>query len=368
MEYYTGGNTDELTFPVSYWYDHVPDCDGDLNNDGSRPTDYSPEQFWNCAEVTITSGTPTTPSAPVAAPTAPAPTPTAPVPTAPSIDCLPFGTYDEASQQCKCDGGRSPSSQQGRCRDEAGMCSIVMEWNFDALIWVCPAGSFGTGHSDGTVTAAPDSSTTQAPVVSPTGSPVSSPTQAPIASPTGVPATSTDCYYYGAYDTATQQCKCNGGPSPSSVRGNCRDSSGACTIWMEWNYVSQLWVCPAGSFGTGHGDGTVPTNTNTEAPVPSPTEAPVPSPTRSPVVTSNIGPNTFQGCCSNDFKHCITWCGDSSETCGSCNLSESFGWIPLTRSQDSCKARWNGCTPGQGECCPGLSCQGPAGGWTSCVP
>ena len=248
--YYTGGNTDGTTLPEAYWYPQVADCVGGLNNDGSRPTDYSPEQFWNCAEVTITSGTPTAPSAPVPAPAEPAPTPTAPAPTAPSTDCLPFGTYDEASQQCKCDGGRSPSSQQGRCRDEAGMCTMLMEWNFEAQLWVCPEGSFGTGHADVPVT----------------GAPVPSPTQSPLAG------------------------------------------------------------------------------------------------------SSNVDPNTFQGCCSNDFKHCITWCGESSETCGKCNLSESFGWIPLTRSQETCVARWAGCAPGQGECCPGLSCQGPAGGWTSCVP
>ena len=69
---------------------------------------------------------------------------------------------------------------------------------------------------------------------------------------------------------------------------------------------------------------------------PDPVDTP-PVPTKAPV-TDTTPTSSDLACCSQDFKDCIGWCGDSEDACGSCNPSESFAWLaagPL----DSCVAR-----------------------------
>ncbi len=90
-----------------------------------------------------------------------------------------------------------------------------------------------------------------------------------------------------------------------------------------------------------------------------PSEAPVPSPTS----TSDSG----KGCCTLDYKECITWCGDTEETCTSCGNSD-VGWIPNGAPSGSCAARWIACGDNKNSCCDGLTCQDDGNGYFSCLP
>ena len=103
----------------------------------------------------------------------------------------------------------------------------------------------------------------------------------------------------------------------------------------------------------------------TEAPV-APTEAPVP-PTEAPVSPPTTTPNG-NGCCTLNYKDCITWCGTTEDSCLSCSNND-VGWIPNGAPSGSCAARWSGCDQDNSGCCDGLTCQWRDGyNYFACLP
>lgn len=73
------------------------------------------------------------------------------------------------------------------------------------------------------------------------------------------------------------------------------------------------------------------------------------------------------GCCTLDYKSCITWCGNTKESCLTCSNTD-VGWIPNGAPLGSCAARWSGCGHAKNSCCEGLTCQANTDGWFACLP
>jgi hypothetical protein len=62
------------------------------------------------------------------------------------------------------------------------------------------------------------------------------------------------------------------------------------------------------------------------------------------------------GCCSQNFKDCITWCGSTQQTCDGCN--QAVLWLSDGAPSEICNGRWEACTSNPSICCPGLTCVG----------
>jgi hypothetical protein len=100
---------------------------------------------------------------------------------------------------------------------------------------------------------------------------------------------------------------------------------------------------------------TVPSPTN--PPQPWPTNPPQMLPTNSPV-TAPTGGNMGAGCCSQDFKMCVTWCTDSKDACDNCP-NVLMTWLLDGPISSTCLARWETCTAkNQSGCCNGMICRG----------
>jgi len=67
-----------------------------------------------------------------------------------------------------------------------------------------------------------------------------------------------------------------------------------------------------------------------------------------------LSPVSVSGCCSQNFKDCITWCGTTESECLSCN--KNVVWI--NGPQSGCTPRYDACTYNVNACCKGLSCVG----------
>lgn len=116
-----------------------------------------------------------------------------------------------------------------------------------------------------------------------------------------------------------------------------------------------------------------------ESPTPEPTMAPVPEPTMAPVVpvtptapeppVDNSG-GDLDGCCSNDYKTCATWCNQSKEFCEESSACINMKWLddgPLP-SNETCQPRWGPCTnTGTDGCCDGLVCKGNSPWYKQCL-
>ena len=68
-----------------------------------------------------------------------------------------------------------------------------------------------------------------------------------------------------------------------------------------------------------------------------------------------IGTAVGQGCCSQNFKDCINWCGTTEAQCSACGGIKA--WLP-NGAASSCLARWSACTNEPNGCCDGLECKG----------
>ena len=110
----------------------------------------------------------------------------------------------------------------------------------------------------------------------------------------------------------------------------------------------------------------------TSPPVPNPTNPPVPSPSSPPVPSPTTPPNN-NGCCSQDYKDCVDWCGDSYDSCMTCGNNDVI-WLPNGKITDTCGERWSGCGQdndlGNNGCCNGLTCQwrGDGEDYFACLP
>jgi len=113
-------------------------------------------------------------------------------------------------------------------------------------------------------------------------------------------------------------------------------------------------------------------NCPTPAPVPNPTQAPVPEPTLDPVpdpTSPPVLPNR-DGCCSQDYKTCVDWCGPSYDNCMNCG---DVVWLPNGRLNENCGQRWKGCNESNDDnhngCCEGLTCEWREGhDYMACLP
>eukprot|EP00542_Grammatophora_oceanica_P013223 CAMPEP_0194037670 /NCGR_PEP_ID=MMETSP0009_2-20130614/10002_1 /TAXON_ID=210454 /ORGANISM="Grammatophora oceanica, Strain CCMP 410" /LENGTH=773 /DNA_ID=CAMNT_0038679923 /DNA_START=12 /DNA_END=2334 /DNA_ORIENTATION=- len=114
---------------------------------------------------------------------------------------------------------------------------------------------------------------------------------------------------------------------------------------------------------------TPPTSPQTPAPVvavtPYPTPSPVstpttPAPTKAPVVPVTpsptpgpvSSPTNGQGCCTQQFNACITWCGTTEQECLNCNQY----WLPNGVTDPNCRPQFQGCADDNTACCDGLVC------------
>ena len=86
---------------------------------------------------------------------------------------------------------------------------------------------------------------------------------------------------------------------------------------------------------------------------PAPTDAPV---TSAPTVTvyPTASPVSTAGCCSRDFKDCVTWCGTTQYSCETCG--QDVYWLANGAPTTECKAKDFDCTNDMYGCCPGLTC------------
>jgi len=123
-----------------------------------------------------------------------------------------------------------------------------------------------------------------------------------------------------------------------------------------------------------------PTTSPIVSPTKSPTASPIASPTKSPT-TSPIAPpvpspvplptpDSGDGCCSNDYKTCATWCQDSRDQCGS-STCVNMKWLDngALGNDATCAPRWGACTDtGTAGCCDGLVCKGNSPYWKQCLP
>jgi len=210
--------------------------------------------------------------------------------------------------------------------------------------------------SSAPVTGAP----TEAPTVAESDVPSGSPTPAPTGVPTVSPTTSPTATPTIADSDIPSSAPVTPPPSPSPTVAESDVPSGAPT--------PEPTEVPTGS----------PTNSPTTSPVtPLPTPfgensppelAPTSMPTPAPI--DQISPQ--QGCCTNNFKDCVSWCdhhtggGLTEESCDSCR--ESAGqdvWFMAGGDRTGCLPRSNGNCQDQ-DCCDGLTCVSEGNDYSRC--
>lgn len=218
---------DNPSLPDSYWSPMVSTCTPPYPQDGSRERGW-PEQFWNCAEVTISpSGPspPTTPapvappvSVPTRTPTMPPPTraPTMPAPTTPSPVAAPTPFNGNGccswSLPRSCDPPDQPQSDW--CNANASQCEGGCSG-----VWVSSA-----------PTASPP---TRTPTVSP---PVANPTQPPVSPPTPTGPSDFCCSWdrLECQNTDDDWCQASQDRCEGSCSGYWIDPSEPVTCLADW--------------------------------------------------------------------------------------------------------------------------------------
>ena len=218
---------DNPSLPDSYWSPMVSTCTPPYPQDGSRERGW-PEQFWNCAEVTISpSGPspPTTPapvappvSVPTRTPTMPPSTraPTMPAPTTPSPVAAPTPFNGNGccswSLPRSCDPPDQPQSDW--CNANASQCEGGCSG-----VWVSSA-----------PTASPP---TRTPTVSP---PVANPTQPPVSPPTPTGPSDFCCSWdrLECQNTDDDWCQASQDRCEGSCSGYWIDPSEPVTCLADW--------------------------------------------------------------------------------------------------------------------------------------
>lgn len=122
-----------------------------------------------------------------------------------------------------------------------------------------------------------------------------------------------------------------------------------------------------------------PVNQPTSAPKPAPTLAPKPAPTSAPEPagggdSGSTGPpadcDTSKGCCSQDFKGCAGWGGNTKDKCNpppwGQGSNNSMIWLtcgPLKGEEAQCSTHYtDNCQKNNvKDCCPGLACMDNSG-------
>jgi len=316
--------------PRSYWKgENMAACQEPYPNDGSRSSVH-PEQFFNCAEVTIrASGTvPTNPPV-IGGPPSPTQPPT-PNPTAEQCDTSGCCSQDFAScgvswcgttkNECLACGFAWICGEQTGCLGRWGDCTANEDGCCNGLACV----SISTGYS-------------QCQIAPPTPKPSSSrPTAKPTSTPTEfrLPTTSSP-----TFSVSPTYAPVIGGPPPClSEFKECTGGSSCCEgykcvqVDLMGNSKCLADTCDEGPIN--------PPPTPSSPPSPPPTEGN--PPTGEPAV----------GCCSRDLGTCThldnSFCNANKENCeGPC----SKVWLPSGDISNTCLPLWEeGCST-DSDCC-----------------
>lgn len=312
-----------------------------------------PEQFWNCAEISIECTDPTISPAPTQPPvptpevtSPPVPAPTDPPGPTPGY-CSYSGIWDTSREECDgiAEGGPWCNENEGQC---TGSCNG--NW---CLVPV-------TSPPTEKVTASPTEYTTEAPTPSPSAGPSATPT-----------IQSTPCvddpdeeYFLKFKDDGTPVFKTCGFLADSEEK----KINNHCTKKTD----SHDGVGPAGEVCKelcGYCPSSSPTDRPTKSPTATPTEkvtAPptTKAPTKAPTVSTEepTASPTGEVCCSQFFDICKDnpWCQESVENCITCN------GVFLPDLPKTCIPRFGMCSLSDGDnggCCyPSTCVSGTTGG------
>jgi len=294
-----------------------------------------PEQFWNCAEITIKCSYPTISRAPTPIPQ-PTPDPTPPPPTSTPTAAAGYCSYggnDNGREACdgEVEGGAWCNENKSNCEGScAGTWCIL---------------SFPTPVT----TEWP----TYSPVQWPTYSPVQNPTATPIAPPTSCVDKPKDKFLFQMKGKKNKKkpvyknCKWLAKKPQKKIKKICKKNTDSYNGIGPAKEICKVLcdTCPTAS----------PIQT---PPTTSPTKQITATPTKSPT-------NSGVGCCTIDFKNCsptvVGWCSESKDNCeGPCNK----WWLP-NGARDGCVARYESCSTDSDCCSPGV-CTSDSGGGKRC--
>jgi len=320
--------------------------------DGSKPDGGAPEQFWNCAEVSIISGEPTPPT-----PATPSPTPglrntPAPIKVVPNPSGIPFPCCSWHSDYCEQPYNDWCHASQSNCNTCSGL------WR-DPYNQPQPAPTAPTP-----------------PMPSPT-------TSFP---PTDIPTTGIPCCSINLKDCMSWCTECHKSKEACESEAN--------TFWMLWGEPKDPDSCIAITYScVGHGkpcchgmicdpdkssapcivDSSPPVSSPTlppvsSAPVPDPTnlstKAPVPMPVSVPTATPQKAPTNppvpVEGCYSMNHKDCLPNGYPADQN--TCNIA----WLPDGK-RTGCVALGSKCGTSDNCCGDKLVCYG-TGESASCLP
>jgi len=185
--------------------------------------------------------------------------------------------------------------------------------------------------------------TTYSPTTSPTSAPTTSPTEPIILTPT-ITYTCVGATCSDGSDGST--CGSDGGCCPFGDT----PSDGQCSCGTSWSDANM---------------NKIPCKLTQQQPEPqpetvSPTSNPTPNaptkaPTSAPSATAPEPTGDGNGCCSQNFRTCASYGGDSKESCESMG---SMIWLENGDLSQQCLEQYNACTDDINACCPGLTCDG----------
>jgi hypothetical protein len=345
-EYFNGANSQNIVIDSSFWTPGLGLCTPPYPNDGTRGTTW-PEQFFNCAEVSILESTPSPPTAP----TTPSPTTTkkpTPIPVQPPVDtgsgCCSWSPYLECSQP----GNTWCQESKGNCE---GACSgkwLVSNPPTAYPVWAPP--------------------TNPSPTQAPNGSP-------PTSSPGCCSINFKTCHHPEGNFCRKSEENCVGPCGkywlPNGPVDDCTAQWDPCTIDEECcahAICASDGVCRADSWSPPPSPATPSPNSPTLTPTLTPTSLPseIPTPvtdtTASPTSSSETG---SEFCCSWNLYNCgvVSFCNLNKNNCqGSCGGA----WMAKTSEALTCLAKWEDCTKKENACCEGSSCQG-SNSYKQCV-
>lgn len=329
-----------------------------------------PEQFWNCAEITINPKAPTPPTV------SPAPSP----PTTPAPIGSPTVSPTSQVTQGYCNYGGSGSRSECDGMVEGGPWCNESQANCESS---CNGKWCTTGGPNPTTP-------TWSPILNPTSLPTESPSwmptnELPIESPTshfpsnmpssqpsvvtcvddpdeefffkmkdGLPVFKT-CDWLSTRSDDKRENTCEGktdsfdgvGPAKEVCKvacGTCNTSQPSASPSIQPSYVPTSSKSP-----------TISPSSSTELPTSS-TESPTHAPSKAPSASSGQ-------CCSNNYRTCMgsNWCDESSTNCQQC------GGTLITGAPLQCIAKWDECTNDNDGCCAPATCQGYGGSYMQCL-
>ena len=194
-------------------------------------------------------------------------------------------------------------------------------------------------------TAPPTNAPTAAPTVAPTISPTTtaitkSPTKtsiAPTAPPTNAPTAS---------PTASPTVAPTISPTTTAITESPTKTSITPTAPPTIPTTSSPTISPSSKPSSSSTTASPTANQDIE-------QNPVPAPVQAPTAPEPTGDGN--GCCSQNFRTCASYGGDSKESCESMG---SMIWLENGDLSQQCLEQYNACTDDINACCPGLTCDG----------